>query len=71
MAVGHRDAAAPAARGSRMAAHHVGGGGRLVEEDEAVGVEVGLGVEPGEARLLHVRTLLLGRVDRPFLRLMP
>lgn len=54
-----------------MASHHVGGGRRLVEEDEAVGIELGLGLEPGQPRRLHVRTLLFGRMDRPFLRLMP
>ena len=54
-----------------MTADHVGGGRRLVEKDEAVGIEIGLGVEPGEARLLHVRAFLIGCVDRPFLRVMP
>ena len=71
MAMGHRDAAASATRGSRMTADHVGGSRRLVEEDQTFGIEVGLGVEPGEARLLYIGAFLLGRVDCPSLRVMP
>lgn len=46
MALGHEEPAALAARGAAVAAGHVGGGRRFVEEDELVGVEVRLSREP-------------------------
>ena len=64
------EAAALAPRGPTVSARHVGGRGGLVEEDQCVGIEVGLGRKPRLARRLHVRPLLLGGVDRPFLRVM-
>lgn len=63
--------AALAAGRASVAASHVGGGSGLVEEHQRVGVEIGHGVEPSLAISPYVRTLLLSRVDSPFLRLMP
>ena len=71
MALGYEEPAALAARGVAVAAGHVGGGRRLVEEDELVVVEVGLSLEPRLTRRPHVGPLLLSRVLRPFLRLIP
>ena len=58
--------AALAARGAAVAADHVGGGRRLVEEDEHIGVELGLSLEPVLALGPHIRPLLLGGVERVF-----
>ncbi len=71
MALRYRDATALAARGAGVAAHHVGGCGGLVDEDQTLGIEVGLAFEPGQSRRLHVRPVLLGGVKRPFLRVIP
>ena len=59
------------ARGPAVAPLHVGGGRGLVEEDHTLRVDVELPFEPGLARLHHVRTVLLGGVQIPFLRVMP
>jgi len=67
MALGYEEPAALAARGVAVAAGHVGGGRRLVEEDELVVVEVGLSLEPRLTRRPHVGPLLLSRVLRPFM----
>ena len=50
-----------------MAAGHLGGGARLVDEDQALGIKVGLGVEPGLTLAQDVGTVLLGRVPGLFL----
>lgn len=58
------------ARCTPVAASHIGRGGGLVEEDEAVGIEIVLDLEPVFAHGLHVRPLLLGSVGCVFLRVM-
>jgi hypothetical protein len=54
-----------------MAAGHVGGGPRLVDEDEAFGFEVDLAVEPMLPLPQDVGTVLLDRVTGLFLRVIP
>ena len=54
-----------------MAARHVGGGPGLVDEDEPLRVEIGLGVEPGAPLAQNVRTVLLDRVAGLFFRVIP
>ena len=54
-----------------MTAGHVGGGPRLVDEDEAFGFEVDLTVEPVLALPKDVGTVLLDRVPGLFLRVIP
>ena len=70
VAVRDGDPAALAARRPAVAVDHVGRGRRLVEEDEAVGIEFVLGLEPVLALGSHVRPLLLGGVPRIFLCVM-
>ncbi len=62
MAVGNRRPAALAALGSAPQAGHLGRGAGLIDEDELLGAEIGLGVEPGLAAGDHIRPLLLGGV---------
>jgi hypothetical protein len=71
MPLWHEEPAARPAERSSVATDHAGGGRRLVQEHEAVGVEIGHGVEPGLAVGPHVRALLLSRVESPFLRVIP
>jgi len=54
-----------------MTAGHVGGGPRLVDEDEALGFELDLAIEPVLALPQDVGTVLLDRVPGLFLRVMP
>ena len=54
-----------------MEARHVGRRPSLVDEDETLRVESGLAIEPVLAPLQNVRPVLLGRVRRLFLRVMP
>jgi len=54
-----------------MAARHVGGGPGFVDEDEPLGVEVGLGVKPEVALAQDVRTVLLDGVAGLFFLVMP
>ena len=63
--------AALAPRSPTVAACHVGGRGSLVEDDQPVGVEGVLVLEPRLAGCPYVLARLLGGVDRPFLRVMP
>ena len=65
-----RDAGAQALASRRppVASGHVGGGPGLVDEHQALGVEVELVLEPGLAPLQDVRAVLLGGVRRLFLR---
>jgi hypothetical protein len=49
-----------------MRAGHLGRGAGFVDEDQPLGVEVELAVEPGLARLLDVGAILLGGVGRLF-----
>ncbi len=41
---------------------HLGRGAGLVDEDELLGIEIGLGVEPDLAAQRHIRPLLFGGV---------
>ena len=61
-----RGAAAGAARRTAIAPGHFGRGAGLVDEDQLLGVEIGLGLEPGPAAARHVRPLLLAGVCRFF-----
>jgi hypothetical protein len=45
-----------------MAARHVGGGPGLVDEDQTLGVETELGVEPSAALAQDIRAILFDRV---------
>jgi hypothetical protein len=54
-----------------VAAHHVGLGPSFVDEDQPRRVKVDLAVEPGLSALQDVRAILLARVRRLFLRVMP
>ena len=64
----HADAQALAARGAAVGARHVGLRPGLVDEDQALGIEVGLGVEPGLPPLQDVGAILLAGVRGLFLR---
>ena len=70
MAVWNERPQALTAPAAAMTAGHVGGGPGLVDEDEPVGIEIELGLEPGPALLQDVRPILLGRVGGLFLRVM-
>src|SRR5919205_3607723 len=67
----HGHSAALAARSAPVAARHGGGGRGLIDEHEAVWVEVELALKPRLARCPHIRPALLGRVARAFVREMP
>jgi transposase len=54
-----------------IAADHVRGGPGLINEDEALRIEIELAVEPLLALLQDVRTVLLDRVTSLFLRVIP
>jgi hypothetical protein len=54
-----------------MAAGHVGGGPGLVDEDETLGLQIELAIEPGLALLQDVGTVLLDGMASLFLRVMP
>ena len=62
MAVGNGGAAAHPPLGAASQAGHLGRGAGLVDEDQLLGIEVGLGVEPSLAAGDHIRPLLLGGV---------
>ena len=68
MPVRHADPQALARGAPAMAARHVGRGPGLVDEDEARGIEIELGVEPGLAPLQDVGTVLLAGMGGLFLR---
>jgi hypothetical protein len=63
--------AALAACSPTIAARHVGGRRRLVQEHKPIRIELGLRVEPRLASSPYVRMLLLSWVRRPFFRLIP
>ncbi len=67
MAVRHAHPQSLAARRPAVAASHFGGGAGLVDKDQPLGVEVGLGVEPGLAAAQDVGARLLGRMPGLFL----
>lgn len=55
-------AAAHAALGASAQARHLRGSAGLVDEDQLIGIEVGLACEPDKPARGDVRTLLLGSV---------
>jgi hypothetical protein len=62
MAMGYRSAAALAPRRPAMAPRHLGRGAGLVDEDQPLGLQIGLGFEPGLPATENVRPLLLAGV---------
>ena len=62
MAVGDGGPAALAAPGPTPQAGHLGRGAGLIDEDELLGIEIGLSVEPGLAADGDIRPLSLGGV---------
>jgi hypothetical protein len=54
-----------------MAAGHVGGSPGLIDEDQTLGIEIELIVEPALALPQDVGTALLDRVPDLFLRVIP
>ena len=54
-----------------MTAGHVGGGPGLIDEDETLGFEIDLSVEPALALPQDVGAVLLDRVAGLFLRVIP
>ncbi len=60
MAVVNGGPAACPALGSAPQVGHLGRGAGLVDEDELLGIKIGLGVEPGLAAGDDIRPLLLG-----------
>ncbi len=62
MAVRDARAEALTAGTATAQARHAGGQPRLVDEDQALGIEVGLARKPRLAGCGHVRASLLGRV---------
>ena len=71
MAVRNRGAAPLASGRASIQAGHLGRRPAFIDEDEAPGLEVGLGVEPGLSPARYVRSTLLGGVRRLFLRVTP
>ena len=61
-----RGTAAGAAFRAAIAPRHLGRGAGLVDEDQPLGLQIGLGLEPGPAAVGHVRPLLLAGVCRFF-----
>ena len=70
MSVRNADPQALTARRATVTPRHVGGGPGLVDEDQALGVEIELPVEPGFALLRNIGAALLGSVRGLFLRVM-
>lgn len=66
MPMRHRAAAALTALRASVGPHHVGGGRGLIDEDEAVRIEIELAVEPNVSGGPHILALLLGGVKSPF-----
>lgn len=71
VALGHAHPATLAPWSAPVASSHGGVGCRLVDEHEAIRVEVELALKPRLARCPHIRPLLLGRVACAFFREMP
>ena len=59
-----------ALRRAAVLARHIGRGPGLVDEDEALGIEIELAVEPVLAPLQDVRAILLARVRGLFFHVM-
>ena len=70
VAVRDADTQAFAAAAAAVSASHVGRSPGLIDEDQAVGIEIKLAFEPGLAPLQDVGAVLLGRVSGLFLRVM-
>jgi hypothetical protein len=70
MAVRDADAQAFAAAAAAVAARHLRRSPGLVDEDQALGIEIKLAFEPGLAPHQDVGSVLLGRVRGLFLRVM-
>jgi hypothetical protein len=68
--MGNADPQAFAAAAAAVSASHVGRSPGLIDEDQAVGIEIKLAFEPGLAPLQDVGAVLLGRMRRLFLRVM-
>ena len=66
MSVRNRSPQALAPGRPPMQARHLGGGARLVDEDQALGVQVELTLEPGAATAQDVGTVLLRRMPGLF-----
>ena len=62
MAMGNADAKPLALGCASVAARHVGRGPRLVDEDETLGIEIGLALEPVFTPLQDIRAILLAGV---------
>jgi hypothetical protein len=67
MSVRHGHAQALAAWAAAISPGHIGAGPALIDEHQAVGIEVELCFEPSFALGQDVRALLLGRVAGLFL----
>ena len=68
MPVGDGSAQPLAAWGAAMRASHIGGGPGLVDEDQPVGVEIRLTIEPLPTPRQNVWTILLRSMGGLFLR---
>src|SRR3546814_7623412 len=68
-----RDRSTAAFASERPTVHprHLGRGSRLIDEDQPLRVEMGLGLEPSFTFRGYVFAVLLGRVRRLFLRVTP
>ena len=62
MAMGYAGAAARASRGPSAQPSHLGRGTGLIDEDELLGIEIGLAVEPRLAAGRDIRPVLPGGV---------
>lgn len=70
MAVGKRHAQPLALVAAAVGAGHPGVGPRLVDDDQASGIEIELSIEPGLPPREDVRPVLLARVAGVFLCVM-
>src|SRR3546814_928184 len=71
VAVRDRSTAAFASERPTVHPRHLGRGSRLIDEDQPLRVEMGLGLEPSFTFRGYVFAVLLGRVRRLFLRVTP
>jgi hypothetical protein len=70
VAVGDADAQPFAAAATAVGSGHAGRGPGLIDEDETLGIEIELLLEPGLAAPQDVRPILFAGVRRLFLRVM-
>ena len=71
VAVRDRSTAAFASLCPAVHPRHLGRRSRLIDEDQPLGIEIGLGLEPGFALRSYIFAVLLGRVRRLFWRVTP